>query len=160
MKLRIILLAAALLFGGTAAAAGGASKAVVIKDVARFLDYQRDLRDDLGSRKFRHIRANERKQLIEAQDTIFALLQGKRSVDELDHEDQVKLYNAQGLVAAIITDAELDRPICRREKRVGTNRSETVCTTKRSLAAQKGEVERIFKGPRNCGGPDCLATRE
>src|SRR5688500_12004648 len=94
MKFRNIALAAALLFGGAAAAAENA-KPVVIKDVARFLDYQRDLRDDLGSRKFRHIRANDRKELLEAQDTIFALLQGKRSIDELSHDEQIELYNAQ-----------------------------------------------------------------
>lgn len=159
MKFAAIALAA-LLASGIALADDNAPAPLVIRDVAKFLDYQRDLRDDLESSKFRHLRESKRREAFEAQDQIFALLRGKRSIEELTHEQQVELYNAQHVVAGIITNAELDRPICKREKRIGSNRSETVCTTKRSLAAQKREVDRIFKGPRNCAGPDCLSTRE
>jgi hypothetical protein len=160
MNFRSIAFLAALLASGAAAADNHPAKPVVIKDVAGFLDHQRQLRDDLGTRKFRHLGASQRRELLDAQEKVFALLEGKRSIEQLSHEQQIELYNAQHVIASIVSDAELDRPICKREKRIGSNRSETVCTTKRSLAAQRSEVDRVLKGPRNCGGPDCLSTRE
>lgn len=160
MMFRTIVFAVALLSGGAAMADTQAAAPVVVKDIAKFLDHQRDIRDELGTRKFRHIRASSRRDLIEAQDRVFALLAGKRSIGQLSHDEQIALYNDQALIAGILADAELDRPICKREKRIGTNRSETVCTTKRHLEEHKHEVDRLLKGPRNCGGPDCLSTRE
>lgn len=157
MKFRIAA-AAALLFSGIALADNSAS-AVVIDDVPKFLDYQRDLRDDLGSPKFRHIGNASRRKLIEAQDELFALLKGKRSIEELTREQRVAVYNAQHLIAGIVTDAELDRPICKREKRVGSNMAQTVCTTKRRQDEHYDELQRSLRAPRNCRGPDCLSTR-
>ena len=150
MKFRTIALAAALLVSGSAFADNQSSPPVVIRDVGKFLDYQRDLRDDLDSKKFDHLRATSRQQLLKAQDQIFALLAGKRSVEELSHEQQIELYNAQHLIAGIVTDAELDRPICKREKRVGSNRAETVCTTKRARDDHKNELQRNMRAPKTC----------
>ena len=148
MKFRILLLAALLAAG--AAQADGVPEPVKIDNVARFLDHQRDIRDDLRSSKFRHIGSSERKKLLAAQDEMFALLEGKRSIDELSHEEQVALYNAQHLVAGILTDAELDRPICKREKRVGSNMAQTVCTTKRQMDEHKNELNRNLRAPKTC----------
>ena len=159
MKFATIALAA-LLFSGIALADNNAPAPVVIRDVAKFLDYQRDLRDDLKSSKFRHLRESKRQEVFEAQDQMFALLQGKRSIEELSHEQQIELYNAQHLVAGIVTNAELDRPICKREKRIGSNRAETVCTTKRKRDEHYNELQRNLRGTQNCSGPDCLSTRE
>lgn len=151
MILRTFALAA-LLFSGTTLADNQASSPspIVIKDVARFLDYQRDLRADVESKKFRHIREAQRRELFKAQEQIFTLLDGKRSIEELSHEQQIELYNAQHLIAGIVTDAELDRPICKREKRVGSNRAETVCTTKRQMDEHKSELHRNMRATKTC----------
>lgn len=148
MKLCVFLLAA--LFTAGTAAADSAPTPVRIDSVSRFLDQQRDLRDDLKSSKFRHLRHDQRKRLLAAQDEMFTLLEGKRSVNELSHDEQIELYNAQHLVAGIITDAELDRPICKREKRVGSNMSQTVCTTKRQMDSHRNEVQSNMRAPKTC----------
>ena len=148
MKFKIAALAA-LLFSGIALADNTAS-AVVIDNVPKFLDYQRDLRDDLKKPKFRHIGSTSRKKLLAAQDELFDLLGGKRSVEELTQEQQIKVYNAQHLIAGIMTNAELDRPICKRERRVGSNMAQTVCTTKRQMDEHKNEVQRNMKAPKTC----------
>ena len=148
MTFRILVLTALLAAG--AAQADGAPEPVRIDNVAKFLDQQRDIRDDLKSSKFRHIGSSERKRLLAAQDEMFELLEGKRSIEELSHDEQVALYNAQHLVAGILVDAELDRPICKREKRVGSNMSQTVCTTKRQMDEHKNELQRNMRAPRNC----------
>lgn len=159
MKFKIAALAALLFSSGVALADNNAASAVVIDNVPKFLDHQRDLRDELESPKFRHIGSTNRQKLLAAQDELFVLLDGKRSVEELTHEQRIKVYNAQHLIAGIITNAELDRPICKREKRVGSNMAQTVCTTKRQKDAHYDDLQRNMKAPRNCGGPDCSANR-
>ena len=151
MNRKILALAAMLLFA-TAVSADNAQQApsVVIKDVAKFLDYQRDVRDDVKSSKFKHMDESSKERLLAAQDEIFGLLKGKKSIDELTHEQQVELYNAQNLVAGILTDAELDRPVCKREKRVGSNMATTVCTTKRQMDEHKDDIQRGLRAPRTC----------
>ena len=156
MTLRMFLFAAVLAAG---VAQADNAPAPVIENVATFLDQQRDIRDDLGSAKLRHIGSSERKRLLAAQDEMFGLLQGKRSIEQLSHDEQVALYNAQHLVAGILTDAELDRPICKREKRVGSNMAQTVCRTKRQMAQHREDLDRNLRGPRNCAGADCMSTR-
>ena len=151
MNRKILALAAMLLFA-TSVSADNAQQApsVVIKDVAKFLDYQRDVRDDVKSSKFKHMDESSKEKLLAAQDEIFGLLKGKKSIDELTHEQQVELYNAQNLVAGILTDAELDRPVCKREKRVGSNMATTVCTTKRQMDEHKDDIQRGLRAPRTC----------
>ena len=151
MNRKILALAAMLLFA-TAVSADNAQQApsVVIKDVEKFLDYQRDVRDDVKSSKFKHMDESSKEKLLAAQDEIFGLLKGRKSIDELTHEQQIELYNAQNLVAGILTDAELDRPVCKREKRVGSNMATTVCTTKRQMDEHKDDIQRGLRAPRTC----------
>ncbi len=158
MKFRSLALAALLVVCG-AASADNAPAPVVIEDVAKFLDFQRDLRDDVKTSKFKHMDESSKDKLFAAQNTVFALLKGKRSVDELNPAQQVELFNAQTLIAGIVTDAELDRPVCKREKRVGSNRATTVCTTKRQMEEHRNELQRNMRAPRNCMGAECLSTR-
>jgi hypothetical protein len=126
--------------------------------VAAYLDQQRDLRDDMGTRKFAHVTDYDKRRLREAQDRIFELLEGRRSVDELGDEELVALHNAQETVNAVLADAVLERPICKRETIVGTHRKQTVCLTVRErreleLAARMNRLRNRTCDPRlgGCG---------
>ena len=122
----------ALALACVAAAAQQAPQAVPIPDVETFLDQQRDIREDMASkRKFKHVSDYDKKQLYAAQDEIFRLLDGRSSTDELDADQLVALYNAQESVNAVLTDAELERPICERETVIGSRLTKTVCLTVR-----------------------------
>lgn len=114
------------------ALADSQAQPIVIKDIAKFLDYQRDLRGDMqdGS-KFKHVDGSSKRRVFAAQDTLFSLLQGKRSIDELQDDQRIAVYNAQAEIAAVLTDAELDRPVCKRERPIGSNMMKTICITKR-----------------------------
>jgi hypothetical protein len=151
MNRKILALIALLAFATTASADNATqAQSVVVKDVAKFLDYQRDVRDDVRSSKFKHMDESSKEKLLAAQDEIFRLLKGRKSIDELSHEQQIELYNAQNLVVGILTDAELDRPVCKREKRVGSNMATTVCTTRRQMGEHKDDIQRSLRAPRTC----------
>ena len=86
------------------------SEPTPIPDVAKYLDHQRDLREDFRySKKFKHVDNENKERLYKAQDEVFMLLEGRKSVDELSPDQLIALYNAQGTINAVLTDAELDR---------------------------------------------------
>lgn len=138
------------------ALAATAAKPVVIKDVPKFLNYQRDLRDDMQKdAKFKHVRSAEKQKLYSAQDELFQLLDGKTSVDQLSDDQKVAVFNAQAQITAVVTDAELDRPLCKRERRIGSNRLETVCETKRQREDARDAAQSRMRTPGACSGDLC-----
>ena len=99
-------------------------------DIPAFLAYQHTVREAVASgRRFRHLDNETRQRLFGAQDQLFGLLEGKESIEELDNDEQVAVYNAQGVVNAVLADAELDREVCTREQALGSHRVQTVCMT-------------------------------
>jgi hypothetical protein len=151
--MRPALLACLLLCSATALAAPPAK----VLDVDTFLDQQRDVREDFEhSRKFKHVAAGEKQRLYRAQDEMFSLLEGRRSVDELSTDQRIALYNAQEVVSSVLLEAELDREVCKREKVLGSHRSSLVCTTVREQRQMKEMARDMLLAPRvcdvNCGG--------
>jgi hypothetical protein len=87
-------------------------------------------------------------RLTRAQETVFRLLDGNQSVDHLDMNQKVELFNALEEVKSVLNDNERDRLICKRERKVGTTIRETRCAT----VAQREELEvgKALQGPRAC----------
>lgn len=122
-----------------------------VLDVATFLEQQRDVREDFQhSKKFKHVDAAAKARLYRAQDEIFVLLEGKRSVDELSTDQRIALFNAQETVSTVLLDAELDREVCKREKMVGSHRATLVCLTVREQRAMKEMARDMLMAPRVC----------
>jgi hypothetical protein len=152
---RIALLVAFLSLCSTPLFAATSAQPVVIKDVPKFLNYQRDLRDDMKKDpKFKHVDNGSKEKVFAAQDTLFELLDGKSSIDQLSEAERVEAFNAQAQITAVLTDAELDRPVCKRERKIGSNRLETVCTTKRQRNEQHDAAQGL-RHPRACAGELC-----
>lgn len=122
-----------------------------IRDVPKYLDHQRDLREDVQySKKFAHVGKDAKARLYKAQDEIFSLLEGRSSVDELSTDQRIALFNAQETVNSVLTDAELDREVCKREKVLGSHRSSLVCMTVREARGIKETDKTMLMAPRVC----------
>lgn len=122
-----------------------------ITDVPKYLDHQREVREDFRySKKFKHVDNESKERLYKAQDEVFTLLEGRKSVDELSPDQLIALYNAQGTINAVLTDAELDREICKREKLLGSHRSSLVCMSVRDARRIKEEGKTMLMAPRVC----------
>lgn len=80
-----------------------------------------------------------------AQDRIFKLLDGVDSLEQLDREQQVELFNSLEEVKAVLVENDGDRQICRRERKTGTTLRETRCAT-------VAEREKITQGAREWKG--------
>lgn len=154
--MRLLALALIALLACGNAFADSQAQPIVIKDVPKFLDYQRDLRGDMqeGS-KFKHVDGSSKRRLFAAQDRLFALLEGTRTIAELDDAQKIDVYNAQAEIVAVLTDAELDRPICKHERPIGSNLMQTVCITKRDRLTMRERARSSIMRSRACAGPEC-----
>jgi hypothetical protein len=109
--------------------------------------------------KYSRFKPEAMARLTQAQEKIFRLLDGNQSVDHLNMNQKVELFNALEEVKAVLNDNEQDRLVCRRERKVGTTIPETRCAT----VAQRKELEeggKAFMAPRMCSadvasGTDC-----
>ncbi len=113
---------------------------------------QRAIREQTeGTGKYSRFKPEAMVRLTKAQEKVFRLLDGNQSVDHLDMNQKVELFNALEEVKAVLNDNDQDRLICRRETKVGTTIKETRCAT----VAQRKELEegsKAFMGPRTCSG--------
>lgn len=132
-------------------AAAPEARRLRIDDVGDYLDHQHALRRDFEhGKRFRHVDGQSKRQLFAAQDRIFAILEGRDSIEELTAQQQVDLYNAQNVVNGVVADAELDREVCRREKQIGSNRVKLVCLSKREWREVYDNTQRDMRAPRVC----------
>ncbi|HET9485367.1 MAG TPA: hypothetical protein VFO79_15505 [Xanthomonadales bacterium] len=137
------------LFSTTATADGIDAPKVSNMTPKEFLAYHADVAKKLDSRSYEHVDNEQRRDVASAQAEIKSVLDGKRSMDELTDAQRIELFNAHEHVVSILNDAELDRRICKRVKKIGSNRGELVCTTKRAMQARNADKTQ-FRRTRAC----------
>ena len=128
-------------------------------DIQSFLDFQKSVREKVVSGRYGEFRPEEVQRLDTAQSTIFNLLQGRDSIDELEEEERISLFNAQEDIQAVLRENDPGQMVCRREAVVGTHRRVTRCVTRRQLAeeqaAASGNLVIAARNPTR----ECMITR-
>jgi len=137
------------------AALAGASETFVKgsleTSIPDFLQRQDFLRQDLqASTKFAHVDNESKQRIYAAQDVLFRILGDKQSIDELSEQERLEAYNAQNEIAAVLTDAELDRPICQNRPRLGSHLGEVTCVSRRAIEQGHDVVKRRLLEPIPC----------
>jgi hypothetical protein len=136
---RILVLALAFtLFGAVQAEAPERAS------VESFLTYMNDLRAGFKEAKPKPLSAREWELFDAADKDIRAVLDGKDSIDGLSRRERERLINAQERVTAILTGAEDDRLICRRERTVGTHFQRTTCVTVAERRREREESQQAL----------------
>lgn len=153
-----LLLALALAVPSLASHAAG--ETVVIPDIPAFLAHQQRLRDDLDTaRKFAHMDLDSKRRIRTAQDELFRVLEKYASTRELNDDERVIVLNAESTIAAVLQDAELDRPICDNRPRIGSNRRQIECRSKRQRDADELSAKTFYHWRRVCDDPKlCTVT--
>ena len=137
----------AILFCVAAPVAAGKKKL----DVDTYLQQQQAIRADIeAGRRYAGMDNETKERLYRAQDDIFGLLAGRGSIDDLDQDEVIELYNAQNIVNAVLTDSELDRDVCRRLTTVGTHRVGIACYSVREWRRIKETDDTMLRAPRGC----------
>ena len=146
MKLqrRIALALSLSLFFCSAAAFADSTSQDAPQSVSEILTTQKDLRAKLDNPTGEYSRFSEADiaKMKRAQDSVFTMLSGVDSLDQLNLDQKTSLSNSLDVIKATLLADEGNRLICHRERKIGTNivakRCETVAEREaRAKAAQE-----------------------
>ncbi len=131
-----------------------ATEPFAVTSMEDFLDYQYSLREavESGEGRFAALAPTDRTKLIRAQNDIFRILDGKTSVKRLNDRDRAALYNAQHVVAAIVTQSDDDRSICRSTSDLGSHIGTYQCRTVADAETTRVENRDRFVQLQKCRG--------
>lgn len=149
-----------LVFAAVVACAGTSASTAepfAVASMDDFLEYQYALRAavDSGEGKFASLSPSDRTRLLRAQDDIFRILDRKTSVKRLSERDKRVLYNAQHVVAAVVTKNDDDRSVCRSANDLGTHIGSVKCFTVAETEARRIDNRDRFARLQKCKGAEC-----
>lgn len=141
---------------GTGAPAN-ADEPFAVKSLEDFLDYQYALRDAVlsGEGRFGTLAKPDKSKLLQVQDEIFRILDGKSSVRRLSDRDKKLLYNAQHVVAAIVMQSDKDMSVCRHVNEIGTHLATVQCRTTAEMRETRQDNRERFGKLQRCRGTEC-----
>jgi hypothetical protein len=128
---------------------------------SEILTQQQQLRGQIVAQKgaFKDVPAGEREAIVRKQDRIIALLQGRASIEELNQDERIELFNHLESVKAAVTNAEDNREVCERRPVVGSNRPRMVCmTAKAQREARERAQNTMIRGARCTQGGVCVSN--
>lgn len=113
-------------------------------ELDKVLSQQRELRQQLDASNgdFRGLSYAQQRELRERQDGLFRLMEGKASSADLTEQEQLTAFNSLEWISATLNADPDEQMICRREKPVGTNRSQRVCRTVRQMREMREAAQR------------------
>lgn len=109
-----------------------------------------------GRGVFANLNESERQKLLERQDRVILLLDGKQDLEQLSPADRVTAFNDLEWISVAITKAEDDRQVCKRVRNTGSNRVQTVCTTARQVRVERDSAREALNRPVMCGTSACV----
>lgn len=134
------------------AAPATADRAATIEE---YLNFQQQVRANIEDGVYGRMSADEIELIAGSQQTLDRLLRGKSSIDELNEDERMAVYNAQEAIIAVLTDTVDNRPICRRRHTVGSHRPVTECFTpreRRELSDRARDAARYWQGVQASSG--------
>jgi len=112
-------------------AAEAADKVVVKADTKEAFDtVAAEVRTEMGADgRYAYVKPDEREKVEASLAEMGRLFDANGSVDKMDKDTKVKLFNAQETVNSILTLRDRDRVICKKEAPVGSHIPVTTCHT-------------------------------
>jgi hypothetical protein len=90
----------------------------------------------LKSNEFEYVQRGHRQKIAALQEELAGMNPAGGS------EADARAVALVGEIDALMTDAQLDRPVCAREKEIGSNRMTRVCRTRRQMQEQAEAARR------------------
>lgn len=87
----------------------------------------------------------DRPKIEEQLATMTSLLKGVEVIEELSHEDRVRLFNAQEKINGLLLQHDGQRLVCEKTRVTGSHRPRTVCMTYAEREAAREDSQRLFR---------------
>lgn len=98
--------------------------------------------------------AGKRQAVLQRQDRVLRLIDGKQSVEEISEDQRNGLFNDLEGIQAALAGTERERMICKRVRRIGSHRMETICRSAAQQAESEAEHARTVDRARDCSQAD------
>ena len=120
----------------------------------RILAQQNELKRDLDAGKTEGMTTRQVNAIRKSQAEVFAVTEGKTSLDELSMDDKVRLENALERINAEVKNTRAgrdDKQVCWRERMSGTNTKVTRCGTEAEMREAREGARDFLERPKVCG---------
>lgn len=87
----------------------------------------------------------ERRELVERQTRLLALIEGKDNVLDLDDAGQVEAFNLLEQINASVTNAKGQQMVCENVRKTGSNRKTKVCMTVSQREEMRDDSRRMLE---------------
>jgi hypothetical protein len=134
LNFRIIMLSFALMLPAIANASG------IPADLNELRAEQARIRTGVeahNSGAYKELSANTRTELLQKQQAMLALIEGKATATELTPEQQAEVSATLAWIEQKLQAANDERMVCERRVILGSNRKERVCMTAANMRAQR-----------------------
>jgi hypothetical protein len=149
MRAGLILFTAWMLGASAAASATGNTTSDLSEIRQEQISYRQQAMDKAGP--FKDISETDRQALIQKQNQLITLIEGKDTLGDLARDDQTTAINTLEWIKAAITRAEDERLVCERVKLVGSNRPTRICKTVAERRKEREEAEKTMEQKVMCG---------
>lgn len=150
--MRTMLLVAALLLSFASRAGDGA-------DLAAAMAQQREIRAAIDAKdpRFAYLADSRRQNVRNAQDRLFAMTEGKGTLQDLPVNDQVRVFNQLKRIEALLVRRDVDnREVCEKATLTGTKRQQLVCYNKAEQDARADRAREALMQRTACTEPGCI----
>lgn len=120
----------------------------------RILAQQQELKRDLDAGKTDGLTTRQVNAIRKAQVDVFAVTEGKTSLDQLSMDDKVRLENALERINAEVKNTRAghdDKQVCWRERMSGSNTKVTRCGTEAEMREAREGARDFLERPKVCG---------
>lgn len=122
------------------------------------LDQQHALQADLDAGKVSDLTTRQQNAVRKAQKEVFALAEGKSTLDEFSIDEKVQLENALERINAEVKGGRLakeEQNVCWRERKSGSTMKVTRCGTQAERDEAREGARAYLDKPRICVPPGC-----
>ena len=116
--------------------------------VSEIVSQQQKIRSEVqaGTGPYRDMPAAKKSELLARQQSLLTILEGKRTLDELEEGDRVAALDTLKWIDSMSVADDGDRTVCERRQILGSNRKERVCMSAAALKARRErDQERLQK---------------
>lgn len=125
-------------------------------DLDKVTTQQRQIRTDIQSSNghYRGISAKAQAEVIQRQDRLLRMFEGKQTYEDLSEEQRLLAFNDLEWIESTLNKEDDDRMICRKERTLGSNRLKRVCRTAKQMAEESERArEDLDNSQRNTRSP-------
>ena len=117
-------------------------------DLQQVREQQAEIRAGVMARSgpYKDMPDNTRTELLDKQNRLLAIIEGKQDAAELNDNQRVEAFNLLEWIEGAVNSTGDERMVCERTRKTGSNRTTRVCRTERQWREARERARRQMEG--------------